>query len=183
MIERPHLDKVLGYIEPAAPRGPASWPGAGARCPTAAATSSSRPSSTTSTTPCRSPGTRSSVRSSRRSPSIREEEAIAIANDTNYGLHAAVYTRDLDTAIRAARAIRAGTVSVNALLGGRHHDAVRWLQGVRLRRSRQGHGGLRPVHREEDDLDLRQDLTETAAMAECRTRRHPESSGATTPGV
>ena len=26
-----------------------------------------------------------------------------VANDTNYGLHAAVYTNDLDTAIRAAR--------------------------------------------------------------------------------
>ena len=38
----------------------------------------------------------------------------AVANDTNYGLHAAVYTNDLDTAIRAARTLRAGTVSVKA---------------------------------------------------------------------
>jgi gamma-glutamyl-gamma-aminobutyraldehyde dehydrogenase len=35
-----------------------------------------------------------------------------------YGLHAAVYTNDLDTAIRAARTLRAGTVSVNAYSEG-----------------------------------------------------------------
>ncbi|MEO6186651.1 MAG: aldehyde dehydrogenase [Steroidobacteraceae bacterium] len=42
-----------------------------------------------------------------------EAEAIAIANDTAYGLAAAVWTRDLDTAHRMARAIRAGMVYVN----------------------------------------------------------------------
>jgi gamma-glutamyl-gamma-aminobutyraldehyde dehydrogenase len=47
-----------------------------------------------------------------------EAEGLAIANDTNYGLHAAVYTNDLDTAIRAARTLRAGTVSVNAYSEG-----------------------------------------------------------------
>ena len=39
-------------------------------------------------------------------------------SDTDYGLHAAVYTNDLDTAIRAARTLRAGTVSVNAYSEG-----------------------------------------------------------------
>jgi len=42
-----------------------------------------------------------------------EEEALAIANDTSYGLAAAVWTRDLNTAHRMARAIRAGMVYVN----------------------------------------------------------------------
>ncbi len=42
-----------------------------------------------------------------------EAEAIAIANDTAYGLAAAVWTRDLNTAHRMARAIRAGMVYVN----------------------------------------------------------------------
>ncbi|HZS80064.1 MAG TPA: aldehyde dehydrogenase family protein, partial [Herbaspirillum sp.] len=41
------------------------------------------------------------------------EEAIALANDTVYGLAAALYTSDLDTAIRLARRIRAGIVTVN----------------------------------------------------------------------
>lgn len=42
-----------------------------------------------------------------------EAQAIAIANDTSYGLAAAVWTRDLTTAHRMARAIRAGMVYVN----------------------------------------------------------------------
>jgi gamma-glutamyl-gamma-aminobutyraldehyde dehydrogenase len=47
-----------------------------------------------------------------------EEEALKLANDTNYGLAASLYTRDLNTAHRAARAIRAGTVSVNCFSEG-----------------------------------------------------------------
>ncbi|MCR9126744.1 MAG: aldehyde dehydrogenase family protein [Rhodobacteraceae bacterium] len=41
------------------------------------------------------------------------DEAIALANDTDYGLAASVFTANARTAIRAARAIRAGTVTVN----------------------------------------------------------------------
>lgn len=41
------------------------------------------------------------------------DEAIALANGTDYGLAAAVWTRDLSTAHLTARAIRAGTVWVN----------------------------------------------------------------------
>lgn len=42
-----------------------------------------------------------------------EAEAIALANDTPYGLAASVYTSKLNRAIRVSRAIRAGTVTVN----------------------------------------------------------------------
>jgi gamma-glutamyl-gamma-aminobutyraldehyde dehydrogenase len=42
-----------------------------------------------------------------------EEEAINIANGTEYGLAASVFTRDLDAAFRVARAVQAGTVTVN----------------------------------------------------------------------
>ena len=42
------------------------------------------------------------------------EEGIAEGNTTTYGLAAAVWTRDVAKALRAARAIRAGTVWVNA---------------------------------------------------------------------
>ena len=45
------------------------------------------------------------------------EEAITIANDSPYGLGAALWTRDLTTAHRTARRIRAGTVFVNAFGG------------------------------------------------------------------
>lgn len=40
-------------------------------------------------------------------------EAIALANDTPYGLAASVYTGSLRRAFKAARAIRAGTVTIN----------------------------------------------------------------------
>ena len=41
------------------------------------------------------------------------DEAIAVANDTIYGLAAAIWTDDLSTAHRAARSLRAGVVWVN----------------------------------------------------------------------
>ena len=40
-------------------------------------------------------------------------EAVALANDTTYGLAASVYTGSLKRALKAAREIRAGTVTVN----------------------------------------------------------------------
>ncbi len=43
-----------------------------------------------------------------------ETEALRIANDTVYGLAAAVWTKNIDTAFRMAKGIQAGTVWVNA---------------------------------------------------------------------
>jgi acyl-CoA reductase-like NAD-dependent aldehyde dehydrogenase len=42
-----------------------------------------------------------------------EEEAVAIANDTEYGLAAGVWSQDIDKARRVAEAIEAGTVWIN----------------------------------------------------------------------
>ncbi|CAN5663794.1 aldehyde dehydrogenase [soil metagenome] len=47
-----------------------------------------------------------------------EAEAVAIANDTPYGLAASIYTDDLNVAHRVARDLRAGTVGVNAYAEG-----------------------------------------------------------------
>ena len=46
-------------------------------------------------------------------PAADADEAVRLANGTRYGLAAAVWTRDLATAHRAARDLRAGTVWVN----------------------------------------------------------------------
>jgi betaine-aldehyde dehydrogenase len=46
------------------------------------------------------------------------DEAIAIANSTPFGLSAGIWTRDVDKAIRASRALRAGTIWVNSWLEG-----------------------------------------------------------------
>jgi betaine-aldehyde dehydrogenase len=46
-------------------------------------------------------------------PFKKEEDAIRIANDTKYGLAAAVWTRDIYKAIRTVKQLRAGIIWVN----------------------------------------------------------------------
>lgn len=42
-----------------------------------------------------------------------EEEVVAKANDTEYGLYAAVYTKDVSRALRVAKKLESGSVGVN----------------------------------------------------------------------
>ena len=46
-------------------------------------------------------------------PFAGEDEAIRLANDTEYGLAATVWTSDIRRAMRMTKAIRAGTVGIN----------------------------------------------------------------------
>lgn len=67
-----------------------------------------------------------------------EDEAVALANDTPYGLAGAVWTKDVHRAHRVAGAIRAGTVWINAYrvvtpnmpFGGFGHSGIGRENGV-----------------------------------------------------
>jgi acyl-CoA reductase-like NAD-dependent aldehyde dehydrogenase len=48
-------------------------------------------------------------------PADDERDAVAIANDTIYGLNASVFTNDVDRALAVARRLRSGTVGHNAM--------------------------------------------------------------------
>jgi len=49
-----------------------------------------------------------------------EDDAIRLANDTEYGLSGSIFTRDVGRALRVARAVEAGNLSVNS------HSSVRY---------------------------------------------------------
>ena len=49
-----------------------------------------------------------------------EAEAVALANDTEYGLSGSIWTRDVGRALRMSRAVEAGNLSVNS------HSSVRY---------------------------------------------------------
>lgn len=57
-----------------------------------------------------------------------DDEAISLANDTDYGLTSVLWTRDVSAVNRFARALRAGSTWVNAW--GPPHPALPWL-GIR----------------------------------------------------
>jgi aldehyde dehydrogenase (NAD+) len=46
-------------------------------------------------------------------PFDSEQEAVRLANDTDYGLAATVWTSDVRRAMRMTKAVKAGTVGVN----------------------------------------------------------------------
>jgi gamma-glutamyl-gamma-aminobutyraldehyde dehydrogenase len=118
MVEAPHLDKVLGYIEAGRAEG-ATVAAGGGRILEETGGYFVAPTIFT--------GVRNTMRIAREEifgPVLStitfdtEEEGIRLANETPYGLAASVYTRDLDAAFRVSRAIRAGTVGVNAYSEG-----------------------------------------------------------------
>jgi gamma-glutamyl-gamma-aminobutyraldehyde dehydrogenase len=77
-----------------------------------------------------------------------EEEAVEIANSTDYGLAAAVWTRDLSRAHRMVRAIKAGVVHVNTYGGA---DITVPLGGVK----QSGNGHDKSLHAFDKFLDLK----------------------------
>ena len=80
------------------------------------ACTSSRRCSAASTTTCASPGRRSSARSSSVIPYDDEDDAVRIANDSDYGLAGSVWTADVDHGLDVARRVRTGTYGINTYL-------------------------------------------------------------------
>ena len=81
-------------------------------------------------------------------PFDTEEEAVALANDVNYGLAAAVWTSNLSRAHRMVRKIRAGLVHVNTYGGS---DLTVPLGGVK----QSGNGHDKSLHAFDKYLDLK----------------------------
>ena len=81
------------------------------------------------------------------------EAAIEAANDTEFGLSAAIFTRDLGRAMAFAREIEAGQVHINRETAGRRAArAVRRAQGLEQHAARAGQGGEAVLHQHEDRL-------------------------------
>jgi 4-guanidinobutyraldehyde dehydrogenase/NAD-dependent aldehyde dehydrogenase len=113
IVDRQQLDKVLEYVEIAKNEGAVLCEGGQQVL---------EQSGGTYLTPTIFDGVNSAMRIAREEifgPVLSvltfadESEAIAIANDTEYGLAAGLWTRDLGRAHRVSRALRAGSVWVN----------------------------------------------------------------------
>ncbi|MEQ3553462.1 aldehyde dehydrogenase [Pseudonocardia nematodicida] len=118
LIEAAHLDKVLGYIESGRAAGATVAIG-GNRVREESGGWFVEPTVFTDVTP-----DMAIAREEIFGPVLSviafdtESEAVEIANDSEYGLAASVFTDDLNAAHRVARALQAGTVSVNCYSEG-----------------------------------------------------------------
>lgn len=118
LVERSHMEKVLGYIETGKAEGGAVVFG-GRRILEETGGNFVQPTIFDRVTP-----EMTIAREEIFGPVLAvipfdtEEEAVRLANDTQYGLQASLFTDDVKTAHRMSRALRAGTVSVNCYSEG-----------------------------------------------------------------
>jgi lactaldehyde dehydrogenase / glycolaldehyde dehydrogenase len=67
------------------------------------------------------------------------DEAIALANDSEYGLTSAIFTRDINAALKASRELKFGETYVN-------RDSFEAMQGFHAGRRHSGIGGADGKH-------------------------------------
>lgn len=67
------------------------------------------------------------------------EEAIALSNDSDYGLTSSIFTNDLNTAMRASRDLRFGETYIN-------RENFEAMQGFHAGRRKSGIGGTDGKH-------------------------------------
>jgi gamma-glutamyl-gamma-aminobutyraldehyde dehydrogenase len=118
MIEKPHLEKVLAYVQTGREEGARVVFGGDRMLPASGGHYMS---------PTIFADVTNTMRIAREEifgpvvstiPFDSEDDAVRLANDTNYGLAASVYTSNVDAAIRVARSLKAGTVSINCYSEG-----------------------------------------------------------------
>ena len=112
LISDEQFEKVLGYLNSGA--SPRRRSRGRRRSSSAIAATSSQPTVLTNTNP-----DMSVVREEIFGPVVcaipfdSPDDIVPVANDTNYGLAAGVFTRDISKAHRTAKRLRAGTVWIN----------------------------------------------------------------------
>ena len=83
-------------------------------CPSGAGFWYPRPCCSPAPAPSGTGARRSSARSCRCWPSTTRTRRVRLANDSEYGLSGSIWTRDLGRAIRVARGVESGNLSVNS---------------------------------------------------------------------
>ncbi len=87
-------------------------------------------------------------------PFDTEQEAVALANDSVYGLSGSLWTRDVGRALRVARAVETGMISVNSSSSVHIEAPFGGCQAVGDR-ARTGDGGPRALHRIQNGVHCR----------------------------